>query len=105
MATERLPGGAAYSPEGALTSNGLRAGEGWGELQLGGVGSNFSPPKPSALTSPPGNEMFVLLQGLMFLLLLYLEVKNFPPGSSHTNVTKIIIHQTVKTTHNCKEGD
>lgn len=44
---------------------------------MGGVRSNFSPPKPLALTSPPGNEMFVLLQGLMFPLLLYLEVKKF----------------------------
>lgn len=103
MATGRLLGGAAYSLEGALTSNRLQAGEGRGELQLGGVGSNLSPPKPSALTSPPGNEMFVLLQGLEFLLLLYLEAKNLPPGSSHTNVTKITVHRNIKTTHNCRE--
>lgn len=77
MATGRLPGGTAYSLDRALTSNALRAGEGRGELQLGSLRSKFSPPRPLALTSPPGNEMFVLLQGLMFPLLLYLEEKKF----------------------------
>ena len=71
-----------------------------GELQLGGEGrgqvTKRSQSKSSALVSPPGNEMFILLQGLMFLLILYLEIKSshlglhrpMSPKSQFTKISK-----------------